>query len=182
MRTISSQEGEIRTGIMLSMFAFYGQGSDEAKGAAYTRFLIDIPIDVLQAACDKLVLTSKFLPTVSEIIAAAQSLVEESNGQRMKTWDEAWAEIQQVCKDVFIYGKPTWSTVEIEAAVNSFGYKELCTAPQKDMQIVRAQMRQIYESVCARAKDKQVNEFVLSGKANKLLTGVADGMKVLEES
>ena len=87
MRTISSQEGEIRTGIMLSMFAFYGQGSDEAKGAAYTRFLIGIPIDVLQAACDKLVLTSKFLPTVSEIIAAAQSLVEESNGQRMKPWD-----------------------------------------------------------------------------------------------
>lgn len=182
MRTISSQEGEIRTGIMQSMFAFYGQGSDDARSAAYTRYLIDIPVDVLQAACDKLVLTSKFLPTVAEIVTAAQSLVEESNGQRMKTWDEAWAEIKQVCQSAFIYEAPTWSTEEIKAAVNSFGYKELCTVAEKDMQIVRAQMRQIYESVCARAKDKQVNEYVLSGKANKLLTGVADGMKMLEES
>lgn len=176
------EELEATTEVITTLFSAFGQSGDGIRIAAYVHVLAGVPIPLLKAICNKLILTNKFLPTVSEIVTAGKSLIEESNGQRMKTWDEAWAEIQQVCKDVFIYGKPTWSTAEIEAAVNSFGYKELCTAPQKDMQIVRAQMRQIYESVCSRAKDKQVNEFVLSGKANKLLTGVADGMKMLEES
>lgn len=173
---------EETTEVITTLFSAFGQSGDGTRIAAYVKVLTGIPIPILKATSSKLILTCKFLPTVAEIVAAVKSLVEESNGRRMKTWDEAWAEIKQVCQSAFIYEEPTWSTEEIKAAVNSFGYKELCTVAEKDMQIVRAQMRQIYESVCARAKEKQVNEFVLGGNVNKLLNRVADGTKMLEES
>lgn len=173
---------EETTEVITTLFSAFGQSGDGTRIAAYVKVLTGIPIPILKATSNKLILTSKFLPTVAEIVAAAKSLVEESNGRRMKTWDEAWEEIKRVSHDVFIYGEPVWSTAELKAAVEAFGYKELCSVTEKDMAIVRAQIRQIYESVCARAKEKQVNEYVLSGNANKLLNRVAETTKMLEES
>lgn len=174
------EELEATAEVITALFSAFGQSGDGIRIAAYVNVLAGVPIPLLKATCNKLILTNKFLPTVSEIVTAGKSLVEEVNGHRIKTWDEAWDEIQMTVRNNFLYESPVWSTDEIKAAVNAFGYKELCCVQTKDMQLVRAQMRQLYESACRRAEDKRINTCVLGGKVNDLIGSMASGIKMLE--
>ena len=73
--------------IIASMFACYGQGQDGVRIAAYTNMLSGIPTEILSRVCKKLILESKFLPTVADIVEASRSLIgtiDESS--RTKPW------------------------------------------------------------------------------------------------
>lgn len=154
--------------IIASMFACYGQGQDGVRIAAYTNVLSGIPMEILSRVCKKLILESKFLPSVAEIVEASRSLMgtmDESS--RMKPWAEAWQEIEYQMKTAFVYDKPVFSTKEIEKTVKCYGWKDLCETPSKDFSIAKAQLRNMYEQVCARSKEESVNNYVLG--AGKLL-------------
>ena len=154
--------------ILLTLFALYGQEQNEIRIKAYMGTLQGIPAPVLDKACKKLALESKFLPAVSEIVSAAESLLNEANGMRVKGWDEAWEEILMRMEADFYSAAPAWSTPEIAQAVNAFGWKDLRVVQAKDMQTVRAQVRQMYESACKRAAEKKVNDYVLGITQNVL--------------
>ena len=85
--------------------------------------------------------------------------------------------------DAFVYKKPVFSTPEIESAVNSFGWIALCTSLEKDMPIVRAQVRQFYENACKRKAEADMNGYVLGTKpegfiqAGDILIRLAAGQK-----
>ena len=64
-------------------------------------------------------------------------------------------------KTAFVYEKPVFSTKEIEKAVKCYGWKDLCETPSKDFNIAKAQLRNMYEQVCARSKEEAVNNYVL---------------------
>lgn len=154
--------------IIASMFACYGQGQDGVRIAAYTNVLSGIPTEILSRVCKKLILESKFLPSVADIVEASRSLIgtmDESS--RMKPWAEAWAEIEKQMQECFVYAQPQFSTKEIEKAVKMYGWHELCETPSKDMRIAKAQLRDMYHEVCQRSKEESVNNFVLG--AGKLL-------------
>ena len=57
--------------IIASMFACYGQGQDGVRIATYTSVLTDKPTDILSKVCRKMILESKFLPSVAEIVEAS---------------------------------------------------------------------------------------------------------------
>ena len=61
--------------IIASMFACYGQGNDGVRIATYVNVLSDIPTDILSKVCRKMILESKFLPSVAEIVEASRSLI-----------------------------------------------------------------------------------------------------------
>ena len=154
--------------IIASMFACYGQGQDGVRIAAYTNLLSDLPTDILSKVCRKLTLEAKFLPSVAEIVEASRSLMGSlDESQRVKTWAEAWNEIEKQMQDAFVYAKPKFSTPEIERAVKMYGWHELCETPSKDMRIAKAQLRDMYHEVCEKAKEDSVNKFVL-GQGNLL--------------
>lgn len=154
--------------IIASMFACYGQGQDGVRIATYTSVLTDIPTDILSKVCRKMILESKFLPSVAEIVEASRSLIGSMDeSKRMKPWAEAWQEIEHQMHTAFVYEKPVFSTKEIEKAVKMYGWHELCETPSKDMRIAKAQLRDMYREVCQRSKEESVNKFVLG--AGKLL-------------
>lgn len=154
-----------RTEIIGMLFGAYGQSNDGQRQAIYSKMLEDIPTPILRKAVKKIILENKFVPAISEIVEAAKSLVAEvDESKRVKPWHEAWAEIQTQMHDAFVYKKPVFSTPEIEAAVNSFGWIALCTSLEKDMPIVRAQVRQFYENACKRKAEADMNGYVLGTK------------------
>ena len=150
------------------MFACFGQGQDGVRIATYVNVLSDIPTDILSKVCRKMILECKFLPSVAEIVEASRSLVGSMDeSSRTKTWAEAWQEIEHQMQECFVYGKPVFSTKEIETAVKMYGWHELCETPSKDMRIAKAQLRDMYHEVCQRSKEESVNRFVL-GAGNLL--------------
>ena len=157
--------------MLTTMFACFGQANDGVRIASYVQMLDDIPADVLSVVCKKATLEKKFLPTIAELIESARSIagsMDESN--RVKTWDEAWAEIQRQIDKVFIYEKPVFSRPEIEQAVKRYGWTDLCTTPAKDWRTAHAQLREIYKSICERSKEESVNGYLLG--QNKLIGNV----------
>ncbi len=148
--------------VLTTMFACFGQANDGVRIASYVQMLDDIPADVLSVVCKKATLESKFLPTIAELIESARSIagsVNESN--RVKSWDEAWQEIQTQIDRVFIYEKPVFSRPEIEMAVKRYGWADLCTTPAKDWRTAHAQLREIYKTICERKKEDSVNGYLL---------------------
>lgn len=174
--TTSVEETKRRAKIISMMFAVYDKAGDAKRMAAYVMFLSDIPIDLLEAACRKLITTeSKFLPAIAEIVEAANSLMGAvDDTQRVREWDEAWAEIE---KAMFAtpWGKnPKFSRPEIAAAVNNYGWDSLQKSLAADMPTVRAQVRGMYETACKRAKERAHNEYVLGRSVDGLLQASVD--------
>ena len=94
----------------------------------------------------------------------------EMAGNGVLSWDEAWKEIVKEMHDTFVYGKPKFSRPEIEKAVNAFGWQELCEVTIKELPIVRAQLRDMYNGICETSKKSKINAYVL-GTASLLDDG-----------
>lgn len=160
------------------MFTCYGKAHEAEQMVAYVQMLSDIPLNVLDSVCRKAIANHKFLPSIAEIIEDCRTLLAENSGNRVKTWAEAQKEIQRGITMTWFHGclgetvpdelygkpcKPKWSTVEIKMAVDSYGLDNLCRANEKDMPIVWSQIKKIYEQLCERKREEEVNGFVLGG-------------------
>ena len=167
---------EKRIKILTVLFGMFGQAGDDNRIDLYLQFTQDLPTEVLDKAVKKVVTECKFLPTVAEIIEAARGLVAEAEPEtRVKTWAEAWGEIERAMYRTPWGRTPTFSTPEIAEAVFSFGWTTLHQALASEMPTIRAQIRRIYEDVCARRKEKANNSYALSGDKNALLRGKRGG-------
>ena len=170
-----------RTQIIATLFVSYWEAGDERRIAAYSMALKDLPDDMLMRACHKLLLEKKFLPSVSEIIQACRSLAGSLNdGQRERTWAEAWKEIQEQVKKCGMYEKPVWSTPEIAAAVKAYGYSDLCNLNRDELQTASAQCRRYYEDACRNKNEKNVNDFVLHKINGAQLIGLLPEQKIIQ--
>ena len=154
-------ELKIRTQLTTSFLAVYGCASDGNMIAAYVQVLQDIPVDVLRASFDKVLLECEKRPVPAVVYKAAKSLVEEQNGTRKLTWAEAWKEIEQQMIENGVYAKPHFSRPEIEETVNAYGWRNLCETLTKDMGIVRSQLKNMYLDICNRKEEQRINGYVL---------------------
>ena len=143
------------------LFGSYGQGSDAERMAIYVEMLADIPADVLDKVCKKAVYESKYLPSIAELVQSANNFIGEMAGQTILPWDEAWKEIEKEMHDTFVYGKPKFSRPEIEKAVKAFGWQELCEVTIKELPIVRAQLRDMYNGICEQSRRSKINSYVM---------------------
>lgn len=157
-----------RTQIIGMLFGAYGQANDAQRQAIYASLLKDLPNEILSKAVKKLLVESKFLPAIAEIVEAAKSLMGSvDDSQRVREWDEAWAEIEKAMFTTPWGHTPTFSRPEIAAAVNNYGWQTLQSSQATDMPTVRAQIRKMYETACKRAVERAHNEYVLG--RNELL-------------
>lgn len=161
---------QIRVQLTASFLAVYGCAGDANMIAAYVQVLQDIPIEVLRKAYDKVMLECEKRPVPAVVYKAARELVEQYNGTNVLSWAEAWKEIEQQMKEVFVYGKPNFSRKEIEEAVRAYGWRDLCETPSKDMNTARAQLRNMYYEICNKAEEKKVNGYIMGN--NRLLDTV----------
>jgi len=176
VRYLTSTVNNKTTQILATMFAAYDKADNDKQLAAYAMMLKDIPVQVLMKACHKLMLESKFLPAISEVIQACRIITGEINPEaRERTWAEAWEEIMEQVRICGTYDRPKWSTPEIAQAVKSYGYSDLCRLDRCDLQTASAQCRRFYEDACNRKHDKQINAFVLKNISGSELIGLLPG-------
>lgn len=158
---MKKQELEKRTQIIAKLLTLYDKGGDDGMIASYVDVLKDIPVDVLQTACQKLSLESEHRPTPAVIVKAARSLVDQVGGTETLPFAEAWKEITKELHDTFVYGTPKFSRPEIKQVVDAFGWNELCEMKTSEVPIIRAQLKSMYEAICERNKEKKLNSYVL---------------------
>lgn len=157
-----------RAMIITALFANFGQQDNNQRMAIYIKILRDIPVEVLEKACEKLMLENKFLPVPAEIVEASRSLIGTVDAKaRFKSWDEAWDEIERKMQSTPWGHTPEFSTPEIAAAVFNFGWNTLQQSLAADMPTIRAQIKKMYESVCERAKEQSNNKYILDRGKNK---------------
>ena len=148
--------------ILAVLFGAYGKSDDVGRMKIYVQYLEDIEPAILANAARKLIAEKKYLPSIAEIMEAASSLAGTIDpSSRVKSWDEAWGEIERNMLSTPWGEKPKWSTVEIAEAVNSYGWRDLQTCLEKDLTTIKAQVRRNYESVCARHREDKANRFAL---------------------
>lgn len=161
---------ERRGQIVGMLFGAFGQANDAHRQAIYTKVLGDIPNEILSKAVKKLLLESKFLPSIAEVVEAGKSLMGTADDStRVREWDEAWNEIERAMQATPWGHTPVFSRIEIELAVRSFGWHDLQMTLADDMPTVRAQVRRMYEDVCRRTKEHGHNEYVLGRNKTGLL-------------
>lgn len=158
---------QIRTQLTASFLAVYGCAGDGNMIAAYVQVLGDIPVEVLRAAYDKVLLECEHRPVPAVVYKAAKGLVEQNSGTGKLTWAEAWQEIEEQMRINGLYAEPVFSRPEITEAVKAFGWRNLCETLTKDMGIVRSQLKNMYLEICERQENAKMNSYIL-GK-NKLL-------------
>ena len=178
---------------------FMAYRMDREKGAQeiYCTMLADVPDGLLNKTIKKCICEQKFLPSVAEIRQAAMSLMGSVDpSRRVKTWAEAQEEILRGISRTWYHGclgeipdddprfgqscGPMWSTPEIKAAVDSFGFEALCQSPVDDMSTVLAQLRRAYDQACQRKDEAIVNSYVLGDDAERLQQLVG-GIGLLKE-
>lgn len=143
---------------VLSMFlkAYPNARLDEEGLAVYVLLLDSVSLIELKLAMKKLVMSSRFFPSVAEILAAVDSLRRTIQPGTLSV-EEAWQEVQDQMRAAFPYKKPVFSTPEIAKTVRSIGWMMICTVSPGDVAIVRAQFRDAYKNIIHRAKDRQEN-------------------------
>ena len=155
---------------------------NEGSLVIYARALSSLSIAEIDAAMLKLMKTSKWFPTIAEILEASENIETFITGNSKPTADMAWAEAMKLAHDKWIYGKWEYSCKEVELAVNYFGKMELCQIETDNINTARAQFMRIYESVLKRQRDIKTNGEVLNQlpqkQVNVLIQSLSDKMNV----
>ena len=172
-----------------TLFTAYRQANEKATQDIYANLLEDIPVVLLNKTIKKCICEKKFLPSVAEIRQAAMSLMGTVDPSRkVKTWQEAQLEISRGMSRTWFHGclgeipfddsrfgqpcEPMWSTPEIKAAVDSYGFDKFQMVNAEDMPTVWAQLRRLYEQACQRKDEAAVNSYVLGADMEKLQQAV----------
>ena len=128
----------------------------EASGLMlYARALQDVPLDELDAAMVRLMRTSKFFPTVAEILEAVKTTREVIGGKDTGGAGAAWHEAMELVKNVGPYRTWTYSSPAVERAIKQFGKMELCELETAAVNTARAQFMRIYNAEADRERQRE---------------------------
>lgn len=118
------------------------------------RELNDIPIDVLSTALRKWVTTERWPPSIAEL----RALCSEITQGKAPDWGEAWREtMRAVGRYGYMQESAAMAAIPplTRKAVSFIGWQDICASESPE--ILRAQFRQIYESVARReVEDRQL--------------------------
>ena len=142
------------TDVMAVLFTAFGKADDVNRQLIYVSQLKSIPPQMLMQACNVIISTKDFLPSVAEIVQTVKAINADKESEPLP-WSDAWAEIQKQMHDAFVYKKPVFSHPEIEQAAMRFGWQNLCEVKTDDLPIVHAQVRRIYEDICNKAENER---------------------------
>lgn len=161
----------------------YSRELSETRLDFYVCQLCDISPEVLFVAVQILIKTSVFLPTISEIRKTAREVMEQVTKQRTPDWAEAWNEVEQQIRKVGHVGRPCFSTPEIAETVRCIGWRHICETQVSNLNTLRAQLRDVYESVLSR-KERQENISLVIAQVQgnpALKNNIMQALKSLEE-
>ncbi|WP_027406190.1 hypothetical protein [Anaerovibrio sp. RM50] len=166
------------------LMAFPNSKMNEGSLLVYSKALSGLELVEIEAAMNKLILTSKFFPSVAEIYEQArlvrQYAVAESSGVRDLTESEAWDNAMQVVKEHGLLNSEPWNFAneKVAKAARRFGLKELSLLRTDEVNIARGQFTRFYREIMNEDNDNEYNKLVLGGMrnddVNKLIGKIAE--------
>ena len=111
--------------------------------------LSDLTDEMFEIAVLHLIRNAKFYPTIAEIRETAFSLCTTEHS---KTGDEAWGEVMEQISRTGTWGEPEFKDDITAQAVKNLGWKEICTMDLSQIEITRAQFRNLYNNLKDRSK------------------------------
>ena len=112
----------------------------------YERAILDLDAEVAQFGVSRLIATQKFLPTISDIRAAA---VDAQAGHK-RLGGEAWGDVGKAIGRFGAYRLPTFEDPLTAEAVRIMGWKELCAS--SNVTADRARFVELYDGLTSRAR------------------------------
>ena len=160
-----SKEAQILKILAMYLEAFPHSKMEPSGLVIYAKALGDYPVEHIKKAMDKVIITSRFFPSVAEIIENINNLTNTAMGKTDLTEAEAWESAINTIKAHGIYSREPWEfeTKNIEKAARMFGLMELAMLELKDVNTARAQFTRFYRSIIDKDKDNYHNHLVLSG-------------------
>lgn len=121
--------------------------------AGYTDYFdrMGYSIEQLEPALMKILATSKYFPSIAEIIEMIDTLPGPSG---IFSADDAWAEVQEQVRMCYPYKAPTFSNPNVKKAVGYIGWQTICEANIEYLDSVRLHFIQVYNSILKRKKDE----------------------------
>jgi len=141
----------------------------EPIATAWGMMLPDIPYPIAKAAVIRVCRSSKFFPSVAEIVEAAQEL--DPRYEKLPTAAEAWEEVSRLIRNSGPNRFPVYSCDTVRRAAQAIGMAQLCWGENQEAN--RAHFLRIYESMRAKHRERGENETALK------LSGVSELVKAL---
>lgn len=131
-------------------FPSYQERNMKPTAVLWEKALSDIPYEVAEKALLKVLSTSKFFPTISDIREAAAEITQP----RSRDWSEAWGLILKAIRKYGFYReKEALESLpaDVREMAERFTWRELCLNEEPD--ILRAQFRMAWETQTKRTKE-----------------------------
>lgn len=132
----------------------------------------------LSLAMQKIIMSQKDFPSVSEIIETVENMRCAILDIYVPGVDEAWIEINKELNKTYPYKEPVFSTPEIEQAVKCIGYVNIC---KSEAGYFFWQFKDTYNSILKRKKENEYTKLVLSKIAPERLKILADKLQTKVE-
>lgn len=142
--------------------AFPHSKVEPASLIVYAKCLKGLSMAELEGALLNILATSKFFPSVAEILEQAKAIRETASGKLQQTGADAWEEVMSLAKDKGPYQAWEYSSPEVEQAVKQFGRVELCTLEMNNVNTARAQFMKIYNGIHERRNKQDLNQSTLN--------------------
>jgi len=111
--------------------------------------LSDLTDEMFEVAVLHVVRSNKFYPKIAEIRETAFSLCTTEHS---KTGDEAWEEVMQEISRSGHWSEPVFKDEITTRAIRNMGWNELCTMDLSQLDVFRAQFRNLYNNLKDRSK------------------------------
>jgi hypothetical protein len=154
--------------LMASAWPTFEPSDDKVR--LWHELFCDIPYKVAMTAVKKLMLSSKFPPTIAEL--RKEVLAVTIPAEDRITPAEAWGMVVHAIRDYGSYREvdALASLPEVVARVVRYiGWRELCLCDEPD--IIRAQFMRMFDQVAAKERDRKLLPSGLQEQISKLSAG-----------
>lgn len=146
----------------------------EATCRAYESALADLDFELASDAVRRIVATSKFRPSISEIREAAAVVAV---GER-RAGADAWGDVVKAVRYVGSYGAPKFDDPLTARAVEALGWRNLCLGDSSEASD-RARFCEVYDALSASERRSLVSEPGRLNDAPRGILGAGRGMAAL---
>jgi hypothetical protein len=145
------QRGEAAKLVAMLSAAYRDAAISEATAEVYEAMLADVDFEAGKRAVQRLICSSKWLPTVAEIRAAAADV---QHGP-VRAGGEAWGDLVEAIRRVGSYRPaPTFADPLVNECVKAMGWRELCLGSNDAAD--RAKFVALYDSLAGRERSNLV--------------------------
>jgi hypothetical protein len=125
-----------------SSMARLSQDQQAVTHQVYRRMLRDLESTAAAAAVERLMATSRFLPSISEIRAAT---LDMTAGEKRDGLD-AWGDVKQAVKRIGRGRQPTFADSRVSFVMDCLGWVDFCDSDVGDEPSWRARFVELYNS------------------------------------